>query len=131
MQLTDFSGHIGIPVSNIATSEKFYRDIGFNVIERHNLDSGKGGTNHIAFLAFGKTLIELYQLDQEPTVGKAGAIHHFALSVEDLTEIKSNLSSKCIPLSVPDTDLPFANNGVTYIMIEGPNGEMIEFDQFK
>ncbi|MFM2625839.1 VOC family protein [Vibrio owensii] len=131
MKLTDFAGHIGIPVSNIATSERFYQDVGFSVVERHNLESGKGGNNHIAFLAFGKTLVELYQLDQEPVAGKAGAIHHFAIGVESLAEVKANLAGKGIPLAVPDTNLPFSENGVTYIMIEGPNGEMIEFDQFK
>lgn len=131
MQLTDFSGHIGIPVSNIATSETFYREVGFEVIERHSLDSGKGGNNHITFLAFGRTLVELYQLDQEPVAGQAGAIHHFAITVDDLVSVKSNLAEKGIPLTVPDTELPFGKDGVTYIMIEGPNGEMIEFDQFK
>ncbi|BDR13264.1 VOC family protein [Vibrio sp. STUT-A11] len=128
--IQSYTGHIGIPVQDVETSVNFYQKLGFDILERHQLDSGNGGKNHIAFATKNGVLLEFYQLHGETTSKREGAINHVAIKVENLGEVQNLLGELDIPLVDGPTSLPFGQNGMTYMMIEGPDRERIEFDEF-
>lgn len=129
MSVANGSGHIGVPVSDIKVSEAFYQSLGFLVLERHQL-AVEGGVNFITFMRFGGQTIELYQLHDEAVTARNGAIDHFAVQVDDLAAMRSRLDELGLPLVAGPERLPFGKNGVTYLMVNGPDQERIEFDYF-
>ena len=115
-QLTPSPGHIGIPVKDMEKSCDFYTKLGFSKAEHHNLPD--------------KTKVTFMKLADTLTSNKAGAIDHFAIHVASLSDIMKDLNKHGIHLVDGPTKLPFGSNGVTYIIIEGPDKERIEFDEY-
>ena len=129
MSVANGGGHIGVPVSDIRVSQAFYQDLGFQVLEQHEL-AVEGGVNYITFMRHGGLTIELYQLHGDAVAARSGAIDHFAVQVDDLAAMRSRLDELGLPLIAGPERLPFGENGVTYMMVNGPDQEKIEFDYF-
>ena len=125
-QLTPSPGHIGIPVKDMEKSCDFYTKLGFSKAEHHNLPH----KTKVNFMKLSSVSIEHYKLADTLTSNKAGAIDHFAIHVASLSDIMKDLNKHGIHLVDGPTKLPFGSNGVTYIIIEGPDKERIEFDEY-
>ena len=111
--------HIGIPTNCLDASIQFYLGLGFEPIFK---------TDSVIFMKLYGLLIELYE--SKEVSGKAGAIDHISLNVEDIESVFEQVKS--LNVKILDTEintLPFFENGVRFFTIEGPNAEKIEFNQ--
>jgi catechol 2,3-dioxygenase-like lactoylglutathione lyase family enzyme len=125
--------HIGIPVTNLDASQKFYNRLGFNnVMQAHFTDGGEQGT--CVMMQRENILMELYQL---PEAGLAeirnrsnGHIDHVAFDVSDIDETYAIIKEAGFNI-IEETPvfLQFWKNGCKYFNITGPDGERLEFNQ--
>ncbi len=125
MALTDYvTGyqHVGIPAKDMEETKKFYEALGFENIYETTNDAGL-----VRFFSFGDILIETY--DKEGVVGVRGAIDHIALAVNDIEAVTKEAREQNFNIVEGPCSLPFWENGVKYICIEGPNKEIVEFLQ--
>jgi catechol 2,3-dioxygenase-like lactoylglutathione lyase family enzyme len=125
--------HIGIPVSDIAVSEAFYNQLGFNKVMQSTFDEeGESGT--CIMLKNKNIILELYQLPdkklKEIRERKDGHIDHITFDVDDI-DMTFNLlkSSSFKVIEEQPVFLPFWSNGCKYFNILGPDGERLEFNQ--
>ena len=127
MSISDFiTGlqHIGIPAGDINASVSFYESLGFKIVHETRLDSAK-----VIYLEQKGLIIELYETDN-PALA-AGAIDHIAINVSDIEAVFELAKEKGYII----TDggginfLPFWDNGIKYIMLEGPSKERVELIQ--
>ncbi|MBO8178175.1 MAG: VOC family protein [Bacillus sp. (in: Bacteria)] len=121
MTITSFN-HVGIMVSDIQSSKKFYQQVlGLKVMEEFVHTNGE---LHLAFLGKdNQTIIELIE-GYNPNLPVEGKVHHVAFSVQDIEKEKEHLQSLGVPLVWDDiTTLP---NGGKYLFFHGPDGEWIE-----
>ena len=115
--------HIGLPTNDMEQTLAFYEKLGFSVAYR-TVNNGE----IVCFLKKGELCIESYQNGQ--AVGKAGAIDHIALDVDDVEAAWAAVKAAGFtPLEDEIQALPFWDNGVRYFNILGPNGEKVEFSQ--
>ncbi|WP_164684170.1 VOC family protein [Vibrio maerlii] len=128
--ISEFSGHCGIQVSDIEESINFYLGLGFELQNRYQLPSGDGSNDKVAFLSLHGGLLELYQLSYDKACHDVGRINHFAIKVDDLSVIQERLKEKNIDILKGPKTLPFGANGMKFITIEGLDNERIEFNQF-
>ncbi|MBX2923975.1 MAG: VOC family protein [Chitinophagaceae bacterium] len=125
--------HIGIPVTDIRTSENFYRMLGFtNVMEAEFTQPEGKGT--CIMMQQGAIVIELYQLPgallQEVKNRKDGHIDHIAFDVSDINAAYDSLLKAGFNILEPaPVFLQFWKNGCKYFNITGPDGERLEFNQ--
>ena len=125
--------HIGIPVSDIAVSEAFYNQLGFNKVMQSTFEEeGESGT--CIMLKNKNIILELYQLPdkklKEIRERKDGHIDHITFDVDDI-DLTFNLlkSSSFKVIEEQPVFLPFWSNGCKYFNILGPDGERLEFNQ--
>ena len=125
--------HIGIPVSDIAVSEAFYNQLGFNKVMQSTFEEeGESGT--CIMLKNKNIILELYQLPdkklKEIRERKDGHIDHITFDVDDI-DMTFNLlkSSSFKVIEEQPVFLPFWSNGCKYFNILGPDGERLEFNQ--
>ena len=57
--------HIGIPVTNLATSELFYEKLGFKNVMQSGFDHA-GDKGKVAMMQRGNMIFELYQMPAGP-----------------------------------------------------------------
>jgi len=125
--------HIGLPVTDIKTSEAFYKKLGFaNVMNAHFDFKGNEGT--VAMMQLDEIIIEIYQLPAgeltEIRNRKDGHIDHIAFDVDDIDFTFQYLKNEgFFILEGEPVFLPFWKNGCRYFNITGPDGERIEFNQ--
>ncbi len=125
MALTDYVvgyQHIGIPAKDMEETKKFYEAIGFQSIYE---TTNNGGL--VRFFSCGDILIETYEKDAVADV--RGAIDHVALAVNNIVAVAEEAEKQGFKVVEGPTFLPFWENGVKYICIEGPNKEIVEFLQ--
>ncbi len=121
--------HVGIAVNDIEESINFYERIGFTLEQQYLLTENC----HIkaAFLAFNGFIIELYQdLQAKPINTNVGNINHIAISVSSLKDMVKIIEKYDIPIIEGPKELPFGDNGMVYIVVEGPMKEKIELDEW-
>lgn len=125
--------HVGIPVTNIRTSETFYAKLGFvNVMEApFEHEEGKG---ICIMMKREEIIIELYQMPGkvlESIKGrKDGHIDHIAFDVPDIEEAFLVLKERgFVIIEESPVFLKFWKNGCKYFNITGPDGERLEFNQ--
>lgn len=115
--------HISLPTNNMAATLAFYQSLGFALA--HEADNN-GKT--VCFLRLGSLCIEAYENGK--AAGKAGAIDHIALDVDDIEAAWEAIRAAGYPTRETEIQaLPFWDNGVRFFNIEGPNGETVEFAQ--
>lgn len=129
----NFIQHVGLPVTNLETSEAFYRRLGFANVMASGFDY-KGGLGSVAMMRRGGMILELYQMPeaqlQEIRGRKDGYIDHIAFDVDSIDEAFAALKSEAFSI-VEDAPvfLPFWNKGCKYFNVLGPDGERLEFNQ--
>jgi lactoylglutathione lyase len=116
--------HIGIPTKDMQKTLDFYNGLGFEtVFETLNPASNE----KVAFLRLKNLVIETYE---SAASGKPGAIDHVCLDVLNIENVFSELRSGEYNLLDDEIQfLPFWENGVRFVTIDGPNTEKIEFCQ--
>jgi catechol 2,3-dioxygenase-like lactoylglutathione lyase family enzyme len=125
--------HIGIPVSNIQVSEKFYRRLGF-VPDTSSAFNHNGGQGKMMMMQLNTISIELYQFPEpdlaEIRARKDGHIDHITFDVSDVEETFQILKDASFQvIEEKPVFLPFWENGCKYFNILGPDGERLEFNQ--
>ena len=125
--------HIGIPVTNIETSQKFYANLGFENVMRatfmHNNEEGI-----CIMMKQGNIIIELSQMPQNEldavAARKDGHVDHVAFDVADLDKTFAIMKDAGYNIIEPaPVFLQFWKNGCKYFNISGPDGERLEFNQ--
>jgi catechol 2,3-dioxygenase-like lactoylglutathione lyase family enzyme len=126
--------HIGIPVTDLAASESFYRKLGFtNVMKAPFQLDGEPGT--CVMMQRDKMLIEIYQLPasllSEIRSRKDGHVDHVAFDVADIDETYAIIKQGGFNIIEPEPVFlrEFWKNGCKYFNITGPDGEKLEFNQ--
>lgn len=125
--------HIGLPVTDLAVSQKFYESLGFMNVMSSTFNY-KGGTGNVAMMKLGSIVIELYQMP-EPELNEIrkradGRIDHIAFDVDDIEQTYDSLKSA--GFSIIENEpvyLAFWEKGCKYFNILGPGGERLEFCQ--
>lgn len=118
-----FTNHIGIRVSNIEVSEKFYSEVmGFTLKERFENEK-----LILVFLQNENTVIELvYQKDGLYNYVKNGILEHMAFTVPDIEKYVEKLKEHNITF-ISKNIIKF--KGELIIFFEGPDGEKLELVQ--
>ncbi len=125
--------HIGIPVTDLIKSQKFYKKLGFdNVMEAPFEQENEKGI--CVMMRSGTIVIELYQLPEkfldEIKTRKNGHIDHIAFDVPDIDAAFTWIKTAGLqPLEPEPVFLQFWKNGCKYFNITGPDGERLEFNQ--
>ena len=125
MAATDFVlgyQHVGIPTNDMEATIAFYLALGFK-IKWETENNGK-----VVFFEKGEVLIETYEKNGQAT-GIRGAIDHIALAVSDVEKVEEEVRKTGYPIVEGPESLPFWENGVRYICVQGPNKEIVEFLQ--
>ncbi len=115
--------HLGLPTNDIEKTIAFYESLGFTVAHRTECNG-----EQVCFLTLENICVETYQNGQ--AVGRAGAIDHLCLDVDDVDAAwEAVKAAGHIPLENEIQFLPFWENGVRFFNILGPNAEKVEFGQ--
>lgn len=114
--------HVGVPTMDMEATIAFYSAIGFKTIYE-TLNNG----SRVLFMECQGVTIETYEV--EKAAGVRGAIDHLALAVSDLDKALEEAKKLGYPIVEGPCFLNFWDNGTRYFMIQGPNGEIIEFAQ--
>lgn len=125
--------HIGIPVSNLSTSEIFYNRLGFNTVMKSTFKHN-GNTGNVIMTEKKSVIIELYQMP-EPELSEIktrsdGHIDHIAFDVEDIEIVFKEMKNAGYNI-IEDKPvfLDFWKKGCSYFNILGPDNERLEFNQ--
>ncbi len=125
--------HIGLPITDLETSQAFYERLGFQQVMQANF-MHEGAQGRVSMMKREDIVIELYQMP-EPELSrvkdrKDGHIDHIAFDVSDIDVTFSLLKKEGFAV-VEDAPvfLNFWKNGCKYCNILGPDGERLEFCQ--
>jgi catechol 2,3-dioxygenase-like lactoylglutathione lyase family enzyme len=129
--------HLGLPVTDIARSEDFYRRLGFKTAMKTELPAGDDAIDDavkVVMMELKGFVLELYQLVgselAEVRARADGHIDHFALDVQDIDRALQDVrASGLTSLEGAPVFLPFWDKGVKYFSVRGPDGEKVEFNQ--
>jgi catechol 2,3-dioxygenase-like lactoylglutathione lyase family enzyme len=125
--------HLGIPVTDLKRSEKFYESLGFKNVMSSPFEEN-GDIGNVSMMEKSGMIIEIYQLPAAGLAGirsrKDGHIDHIAFDVDDIDEAFSELKNRSFNvLQEQPVFLPYWENGCKYFSILGPDGERLEFNQ--
>lgn len=114
--------HVGIPTNDMEATIAFYEALGF----RKKWETENNG--RVVFFELGDIIIETYEKNGQ-AAGVRGAIDHVALRVSDIEKAEEEVRKTGYPIVEGPCFLPFWENGIRYICVQGPNMEIIEFLQ--
>ncbi|MFL9147743.1 VOC family protein [Escherichia coli] len=118
--------HIGYQVSDMTRSLAFYLPLGFRIQQRFSKRSPKGDIE-VAFIEMAGTVLELYQVPESTAFDTPRCgIDHIALEVSSLDALMAALEVLGYPLD----EGPVEESLVRFVLIRGPDGERLEFDEF-
>lgn len=123
--------HIGVFVQNIEKSKEFYTDVlCFECFSEASVETEQGVIK-IAFIRLGSCVIELVEFPEHDKRSLDGVVAHIALNVNDIDLMQICLEKKGVKFETEKpVDLPMVfDNGVRYINLHGPDGEIIELNQ--
>ena len=125
--------HVGIPVTNMATTEAYYGRLGFKKVMQSAFDmDGEKGV--CVMMELAEIVIEFYQLPYSKLAAirerKNGHVDHVAFDVEDIDLTFALVQKAGLRIDeVAPVFLPFWKNGCKYFNVIGPDGERLEFNQ--
>jgi catechol 2,3-dioxygenase-like lactoylglutathione lyase family enzyme len=125
--------HTGIPVTDLYSSETFYKKLGFKNVMASDFEHN-GGKGSMAMMQQGEMIIELYQMPLKE-LGEIrnrsnGHIDHIAFDISNIEEAFTELKAAGFNvMEEAPVFLPFWKNGCRYFNITGPDGERLEFNQ--
>lgn len=125
--------HLGIPVTDIQSSVRFYEAFGFTVKMEATIPVGEEDIK-IAIVENGGLSLEFYRLIAadlpEIRSRKDGRIDHFAMGVRDVDRAYAELKEAGLkPIEDAPVDLPIGPKGVRFFNVRGPDGEKMELIQ--
>lgn len=129
MKLKEFAlglQHIGLPTNDMAATVAFYESLGFeNVYETVN----EKANEKVAFLRLKNLTIEAYENGRAAL--RSGAIDHIAVDVSDAEQAYALAKEQGFRIVSDGVEfLPFWEKGVKFFILEGPNRERVEFNQY-
>ena len=117
--------HLGIPSADLAKTTEFYTGLGFEITFQHT-DPQSGNT--WIFYQLKNIVVEAYTRANPARI--PGAIDHLSIDVTDAdAAYAAAVAAGYKILGSEVRQLPFFEKGVRLFMIEGPNGEKLEFNQ--
>lgn len=123
--------HIGLWVTDIEETKKFYQDIlGFEApTGKSAVDQESGITTEIVFLQKGNLILEcICQPGTE--LPDRGRIEHIAIATDQIEQAVEELSARGVIFDGPIVqDEELWSKGVKYITFRGPSGERLELNQ--
>lgn len=132
---TNLSGlsHLGIVVSDIEISKKFYKRFGFKEVLKTKIKEDQNETKIIVLEKDGVRIQLIQPTDkslEEVKSRKDGHIDHVAFDVKDVDKAFQELKDAGIKV-VQDKPvfLPLWEKGIRYFNVLGPDGERLEFSQ--
>ena len=125
-QLLNGLAHVGVYVSDVERSRKFYEDIlGFTYIGQSVMDSDQGPTDLI-FLKQGDLTLELVH-KQTFLKNCNGYVDHIAFSVKNVEEVEKKLREQGVKFQQSTVrHEPQILSGIHFIHFYGPDGERLE-----
>jgi catechol 2,3-dioxygenase-like lactoylglutathione lyase family enzyme len=125
--------HVGIPVTDLAVSEAFYKRLGFEKVMQAPFEMD-GETGRCIMMKKGSILLELYLMPemhlQEIRKRKDGRIDHIAFDVANIDSAFATLKTAGFTImEEAPVFLSFWRNGCRYFNVLGPDGERLEFNQ--
>ena len=118
--------HVGLLTNDMAATVAFYESLGFeNVYETVNEKAGE----KVVFLRLKNLTIEAYENGRAAL--QSGAIDHIAIDVSDVEQAFALAKERGLRIVSDGVEfLPFWENGVKFFIVEGPNKERIEWNQY-
>jgi lactoylglutathione lyase len=126
--------HIGIPVTDLLKSERFYEKLGFKNVMSSTFESENEKGGKVAMMERNDMIIELYQMpeNQLPEIRnrKNGHVDHIAFDVDDIQTTFELLKNNNFTIVEKEpVFLNFWNKGCKYFNVLGPDMERLEFNQ--
>ncbi len=123
--------HIGIFITDVAKSKKFYEDVlDFETTWECGLLEADGTTTKIAFVKNGNLVLELVET-ANPQKRQDGWVDHIAIAVEDIEAVQKMLLERGVEFESKDVifgDTVFPN-GTKWLTFRGPDGEHLEINE--
>lgn len=118
--------HVGLPVSDMDQTVTFYESLGFeNIYATVN----EQAEEKVVFLRLKNLTIEAYE--NHNAAMRSGAIDHIAIDVSDAEAAYALAKEQGYRIVSNGVEsLPFWENGVKFFILEGPNKERVEFNQY-
>lgn len=123
--------HIGVFISDLERSKKFYEDVlDFETIYECGIEEKDGTTTNIAFVKNGNLVLELV-CTANPQKRQDGWIDHIALAVEDIESVQKMLENRGIEfeMDAPVLGMNVFPNGAKWLTFRGPDGEHLEVNE--
>ena len=122
---------VGVIVADMEQALGFYRDLlGLPVVAE--VTTSLIGKGQMVQLAHGASLIKLVQMEEAPPGGTPTGItttfgyRYITLMVTDIEAIMTKIEQAEVPIALPLTEL---GNGAKIVMVEDPEGNIVEFVQ--
>ncbi len=123
--------HIGVFVSDLKKSKKFYEDVlGFETIWECGVKESDGTVTDVAFVKNGDLTLELVRL--ETLQNRAdGIADHVAMSVDNIEMVKDILLERGIVFETKEIVFcqDVFSNGSKWILFRGPDNERLELTE--
>ncbi|MEG1656866.1 MAG: VOC family protein [Christensenellaceae bacterium] len=123
--------HIGVFITDIERSKKFYHDIlEFETIYECKVDEADGTVTKVAFVQNGNLTLELVQT-ANPQIRKDGWVDHIALKVEDIASIQKTLAERGVKFETEEIvhNVDVFPNGSKWLTFRGPDNEHLEISE--
>lgn len=125
--------HLALKVMDLRRTIPFYERLGFTVCDDGCLETQQG-TMKIVFMELGDFRLEIIEVceSMRPQLRERGqgVIGHLALEVSDVSEALCLCRQADIKVLTPVVrELSLLEHGVRYIMLEGPDHEVVELCQ--
>jgi len=125
--------HIGIPVTDLKTSQAFYERLGFNPVMNSTF-MHEGAEGKVSMMKRREIIMELYQMPEPELTNvkkrKDGHIDHITFDVDDIDETYLLLKNNGFSIAEEQpVYLGFWEKGCKYFNVIGPDGERLEFNQ--
>lgn len=124
--------HLALKVRDLRRSIEFYGKLGFHSCADGYLDTEDGRLS-IGFVALGGFQLEIIQMPASHFADlnkkRAGHIDHFALDVTDINQAYYACRKEFKLVTPIVKELSLFEHGIKYFIIEGLDGEWIEFNQ--
>jgi glyoxylase I family protein len=123
--------HIGLNCRNQATTEQFYKRLGFDRVR--TFDVGKG--QQVLFLRSGQVLLELFDASGDPLFEpnadgppNPGVIRHLAFQTEDVDAFLAELGDEAV-VSLGPLEFHEFIPGWRTVWLRDPDGVIVEVSQ--
>ena len=123
--------HVGVFITEIGKSRKFYEDVlDFETIFEGGITEADGSYTKIAFIKNGNLVIELVET-ANPQKRQDGWVDHIAIAVEEIESVRKMLEDRGVEFETKEVlfgESVFPN-GTKWLTFRGPDGEHLEINE--